>query len=64
MTTHKRLRRFLSIGALGVCVQLVGCQSNEVWEVISTGVRGIAVDVSEIFFEALIDRALELDSGA
>ena len=58
------MRRFLGIGALGVCFQLVGCQSNEVWEVISTGMQRIAVDVSEIFFEAVIDRALELDPGA
>lgn len=58
------MRRFLGIGALGVCFQLVGWQSNDVWEVISTGVQGIAVDVSEIFFEAVIDRALGLDSGA
>ncbi len=60
---HKRLQGFLGIATMGVCFQLVGCESNEILEIVATGVQGIVVNVSEAFFETVINAALEIGPG-
>lgn len=56
-----RFRKFVGLVAFGCCFQLVGCESNSVVEVIAEGIKTTAVDVSALFFDALVDRALELN---
>ena len=57
---RKGVQRIISLAVCGMCFQFVGCQSNEVVEVFGEGVKGIAADVSAIFWDAVIDQVLGL----
>jgi len=58
----KRMKRYAALASMGLCFQLVGCQSNQVWEVIAAGTKDVASEVTGIFFNAAVDRAFGLDS--
>jgi hypothetical protein len=57
----KRIRRLAGFSAMGMCFQLVGCESNDVWEVVAAGMKDVAAEITGIFFNAAVDEVFELN---
>ncbi len=56
-----RIKRFAAITSMGLCFQLVGCQSNGVFEAIAAGTKDVAAEITAIFFNAAVDNIFELN---
>jgi len=57
----KRIQRFAALATMGLCFQFVGCQSNDIAEVIASGTKEVAAGITGIFFNAAVDNAFELN---
>lgn len=58
---RKRLFRVLAVIACGGSFQMLGCDSQNIGDIVASGVRDTAVEVSTFATESLVDQALGLN---
>ena len=58
---RKRLFRIMGVLACGCSFQLLGCESQQIGEILVGGIRSAAVDVGTFVVESIVDEALGLE---
>ena len=58
---RKRFLHRISVLALGCSFQFLGCESEQISEILAAGIRSTAVEVGTLVIESAVDQALGLD---
>ncbi len=62
MAMKNRMFRMMGILSCGCAFQLLGCNSQDLADILIAGVRTTAVDVTTFVVESSVDRAFGIDT--
>ncbi len=57
----RRMLRTMSVIAIGCSFQIIGCESEQIGEIVAASIRSTAVEVSTFVVESIVDDALGLE---